>query len=218
MVLSTSVLACLSVALTTNRAAEDAALVATRPQPASAGSSGSLMSPPASAVSRAKEGSIASCSASSRSTEVSGHLDLNRNYGWQVAVGDVGGLMLTGLIYGRTHSDWAIVPYLAASPIVHGFHRDPGGAVGALALHALLPLAGMLGAVATGTRCHNDTCGLSSTVVTGWIVGSMVAATAIDALLLSNERITLARQGPRVAPVVVPSLARGAAVGVVAVF
>jgi hypothetical protein len=106
-------------------------------------------------------------------------------FGWQIMLVDLvtaGGGWEAAT---RLRAPWALATYIVAAPIVHGIHSDPGGFAGSLALHLFAPLAGVL-AVASWSHdgCNSDSGGCLNNADKGLLVGAL-AATAIDAALLS---------------------------------
>jgi len=73
--------------------------------------------------------------------------------------------------------------------------------------------------VATSSHCSGDACGVNAGEIGLWVIGSMAAATAIDAIFLANVT-TVVEQRPQalLTPVVVPTKSGGATFGLAATF
>jgi hypothetical protein len=130
--------------------------------------------------------------------------DTRHWYGWQILASDTAALL--SLVGARAGSTGPGVVVLAAggfgawyvgAPIIHGFHRNPGGVWGSLAMRVLFPLVGgVVGSVfrdcASANGRNGDSslgafvcrAGDGSPFLAGVVLG-VLTTTAIDATALS---------------------------------
>lgn len=90
--------------------------------------------------------------------------------------GDRGGVLLA-----------AVGSYLLVPPIIHLAHGRPGIAAASFGLRLGVPLGGALFGVGASSGCGDGYCRLAGAAL-GFVVG-VVAASAIDAGALSNEKV-----------------------------
>jgi hypothetical protein len=117
--------------------------------------------------------------AEDRRAETSG-----RSYGLHI-VGIDAASIVAGAATGR--GEVFVAGWLLGAPLVHLAHGNPGRALGSLALHAGLPLAGALVGFAAESCGPTDGafCGLGGAII-GTGLG-MIAATSIDAAALAQD-------------------------------
>jgi len=128
-----------------------------------------------------------------------------RWYGWQLLSGDGTALLL--LIAAGASSDQkshisdvlgysALGAYLVGGPVIHVAHRNPGRALGSLALRAGLPiLFGALGSTLENCSGDNDydLCGLPGAIFGGGL--GIATAITLDAGLLSYDQVPVRSEG-----------------------
>lgn len=123
----------------------------------------------------------------------------SRWYGWQIILVDAATI---GISLAAQDGHVAAVGYLGAAPLVHLAHLEPGHAGLSLALRAVAPLAGAaLGyGLLSGVDCNER----SSTGCAAWFgatavgaISGLLAASVIDAALLSSEDVPIERDHAR---------------------
>jgi hypothetical protein len=116
------------------------------------------------------------------------------NFGGQIVLADVGTLALAAVVANKTGDGHLFLAYPLAAPLVHIAHGDGKGAMGSLALHVGLPVAGsFLGLALSKPGCGSGefVCGLGGFAL-GGLVG-LVSATLIDATYLAHVDRPVAR-------------------------
>ena len=116
------------------------------------------------------------------------------NFGGQIVLADVSTLVLATVVAQKTGDGHLFLAYPLAAPLVHVAHGDGRGAMGSLALHAGLPVAGaFLGFAVNRAGCGSGEfmCGLGGFGI-GGLVG-LVSATLIDATYLAHVERPVAR-------------------------
>ena len=112
----------------------------------------------------------------------------SESYGLQIVLADLGGLVLGGGVSAATGNGVPVVlPWIFASPIVHGVHGHPGTAAISALLHVGAPLVGAIGGAmipCTGSKDSDVPCELGGALA-GFGVG-MIGATVIDAAVLAQ--------------------------------